>query len=225
MRKILIIEDDEDLREGLAFSLQMDGYEIRCAGTKREGLERIRGESFDLVLLDCNLPDGSGFDLCTQIGAGETIPVFMLTARNTEMDEVKALELGVADFMSKPFSLAVLKARIRKILNSSAPDMRLVSGGITVDRDGCRVYRRDEEIMLSRVEYQLLLYLMENRNRVLSKEQILEYVWDSQGKFVDENTLSVNIRRLRAKIEEDPGHPARIRTVHGIGYVWKEGDQ
>ena len=228
MRKILIIEDDEDLREGLAFSLQMDGYEIRCAGTKREGLERIRGESFDLVLLDCNLPDGSGFDLCTQIGAGETIPVFMLTARNTEMDEVKALELGVADFMSKPFSLAVLKARIRKILNSSAPDMRLVSGGITVDRDGCRVYRRDEEIMLSRVEYQLLLYLMENRNRVLSKEQILArvwHVWDSQGKFVDENTLSVNIRRLRAKIEEDPGHPARIRTVHGIGYVWKEGDQ
>ncbi|HIS25489.1 MAG TPA: response regulator transcription factor [Candidatus Pullilachnospira intestinigallinarum] len=225
MRKILIIEDDEDLREGLAFSLQMDGYEIRCAGTKREGLERIRGESFDLVLLDCNLPDGSGFDLCTQIGAGETIPVFMLTARNTEMDEVKALELGVADFMSKPFSLAVLKARIRKILNSSAPDMRLVSGGITVDRDGCRVYRKDEEVMLSRVEYQLLLYLMENRNRVLSKEQILEHVWDSQGKFVDENTLSVNIRRLRAKIEEDPGHPARIRTVHGIGYVWKEGDQ
>ncbi len=225
MRKILIIEDDEDLREGLAFSLQMDGYEIRCAGTKREGLERIRGESFDLVLLDCNLPDGSGFDLCTQIGAGETIPVFMLTARNTEMDEVKALELGVADFMSKPFSLAVLKARIRKILNSSAPDMRLVSGGITVDREGCRVYRKDEEVMLSRVEYQLLLYLMENRNRVLSKEQILEHVWDSQGKFVDENTLSVNIRRLRAKIEEDPGHPARIRTVHGIGYVWKEGDQ
>lgn len=225
MRKILIIEDDEDLREGLAFFLQMDGYEIRCAETKREGLERIRGESFDLVLLDCNLPDGSGFDLCTQIGAGETIPVFMLTARNTEMDEVKALELGVADFMSKPFSLAVLKARIRKILNSSAPDMRLVSGGITVDRDGCRVYRKDEEIMLSRVEYQLLLYLMENRNRVLSKEQILEHVWDSQGKFVDENTLSVNIRRLRAKIEEDPGHPARIRTVHGIGYVWKEGDQ
>ena len=225
MRKILIIEDDEDLREGLAFSLQMDGYEIRCAGTKREGLERIRGESFDLVLLDCNLPDGSGFDLCTQIGAGETIPVFMLTARNTEMDEVKALELGVADFMSKPFSLAVLKARIRKILNSSAPDMRLVSGGITVDRDGCRVYRKDEEVMLSRVEYQLLLYLMENRNRVLSKEQILEHVWDSQGKFVDENTLSVNIRRLRAKIEEDPGHPARVRTVHGIGYVWKEGDQ
>ena len=225
MRKILIIEDDEDLREGLAFSLQMDGYEIRCAGTKREGMERIRGESFDLVLLDCNLPDGSGFDLCTQIGAGETIPVFMLTARNTEMDEVKALELGVADFMSKPFSLAVLKARIRKILNSSAPDMRLVSGGITVDRDGCRVYRRDEEIILSRVEYQLLLYLMENRNRVLSKEQILEHVWDSQGKFVDENTLSVNIRRLRGKVEKDPGHPSRIRTVHGIGYIWKEEEE
>ena len=224
MERILIIEDDTDLLEGLIFALESEGYETRAAQTMKEGLKLLK-EGSSLVLLDCNLPDGSGFDLCVQAKKLQDIPILMLTARDTEMDEVKALELGVADFMSKPFSLAVLKARIRKILNSSAPDMRLVSGGITVDRDGCRVYRRDEEIMLSRVEYQLLLYLMENRNRVLSKEQILEHVWDSQGKFVDENTLSVNIRRLRAKIEEDPGHPARIRTVHGIGYVWKEGDQ
>ena len=223
MRKILIIEDDEDLREGLAFSLQMDGYEIRCAGTKREGLERIRGESFDLVLLDCNLPDGSGFDLCTQIGAGETIPVFMLTARNTEMDEVKALELGVDDFMSKPFSLAVLKARIKKLLQRRSQTCRIVSGGICVDKNACKVYKNETEIPCSKVEYQLLLYLMENRNQVVSKEQILEKVWDSQGKYVDDNTVSVNIRRLRGKIEDDPKNPKRICTVHGMGYVWKEG--
>lgn len=225
MSRILIIEDDEDLREGLAFSLAMDGCETSCAGTKREGMEQLKKGRYDLVLLDCNLPDGSGYDLCTEIREYGDMPLFMLTARNTEMDEVKALELGAADFMSKPFSLAVLKARIRKILQSAEQGSRLVSGGIVIERDACRVSGKDGEIPLSRIEYQLLLYLVENRNRVLAKEQILSYVWDSQGKFVDENTLSVNIRRLRAKLEEDPKHPERIRTVHGIGYVWKEGEQ
>ena len=225
MNRILIIEDDEDLREGLAFSLEMDGCETACAGTKREGMEQLKKSRYDLVLLDCNLPDGSGYDLCTEIREYGDMPLFMLTARNTEMDEVKALELGAADFMSKPFSLAVLKARIRKILQSAQQGSRLISGGILIDRDACRVSGKDGEIPLSRIEYQLLLYLVENRNRVLAKEQILSHVWDSQGKFVDENTLSVNIRRLRAKLEEDPKHPERIRTVHGIGYVWKEGKQ
>lgn len=225
MSRILIIEDDEDLREGLAFSLALDGCETSCAGTKREGMEQLKKGRYDLVLLDCNLPDGSGYDLCTEIREYGDMPLFMLTARNTEMDEVKALELGAADFMSKPFSLAVLKARIRKILQSAEQGSRLVSGGIVIERDACRILREGSEIPLSRIEYQLLLYLVENRNRVLAKEQILSYVWDSQGKFVDENTLSVNIRRLRAKLEEDPKHPERIRTVHGIGYVWKEGEQ
>ena len=109
MSRILIIEDDEDLREGLAFSLEMDGCETACAGTKREGMEQLKKSRYDLVLLDCNLPDGSGYDLCTEIRECGDMPLFMLTARNTEMDEVKALELGAADFMSKPFSLAVLK--------------------------------------------------------------------------------------------------------------------
>ena len=195
MSRILIIEDDEDLREGLAFSLAMDGCETACAGTKREGMEQLKKSRYDLVLLDCNLPDGSGYDLCTEIR-----------------------EYG-------DISLAVLKARIRKILQSAQQGSRLVSGGILIDRDACRVSGKDGEIPLSRIEYQLLLYLVENRNRVLAKEQILSHVWDSQGKFVDENTLSVNIRRLRAKLEEDPKHPERIRTVHGIGYVWKEGEQ
>lgn len=225
MSRILIIEDDEDLQEGLSFSLKMDGYETECAGTKREAAALLKKSRYDLVLLDCNLPDGSGYDLCRSISEYGEIPVFMLTARNTEMDEVKALELGAADFMSKPFSLAVLKVRIRKILQKAEQGSRLVSCGIVIDKEGCRVSRDGEEILLSRNEYQLLLYLVENRNRVLSKEQILEHVWDSQGKFVDENTLSVNIRRLRAKLEEDPKHPERIRTVHGIGYIWKEGDE
>ncbi len=225
MREILIIEDDADLREGLSFAMETEGYRVRTAGTKLEGMQLIKRKSWALILLDCNLPDGSGFDLCREAGRYTDAPVFVLTARATEMDEVKTLELGAADYMSKPFSLAVLKARIRRILQDSQKETRLVSGGISLDKDTCRVWREGEEICCSKVEYQLLLYLMENRNQVLSKEQILQQVWDSQGKFVDENTLSVNIRRLRGKVEKDPGHPSRIRTVHGIGYIWKEGEE
>ena len=225
MSRILIIEDDMDLREGLAYFLEKDGYEVLTAGTKRAGMEIIRKALCDLILLDCNLPDGSGFDLCTEAKEYGDVPILMLTARDTEMDEVKALEMGVADYMSKPFSIAVLKARIKKIFQGRKPENRLVSGGITLEKDACKVYKNGEEIRCSKVEYQLLMYFMENRGRVLSKEQILAHVWDSQGKFVDENTLSVNIRRLRGKIEDDPKHPALIRTVHGIGYVWRKEEE
>ena len=225
MSRILIIEDDMDLREGLAYFLEKDGYEVLTAGTKRAGMEIIRKALCDLILLDCNLPDGSGFDLCTEAKEYGDVPILMLTARDTEMDEVKALEMGVADYMSKPFSIAVLKARIKKILQGRKPENRLVSGGITLEKDACKVYKNGEEIRCSKVEYQLLMYFMENRGRVLSKEQILAHVWDSQGKFVDENTLSVNIRRLRGKVEDDAKHPALIRTVHGIGYVWRKEEE
>ena len=206
MKKILIIEDDKNLQEGLAFSLKLEKYEILTASTIKQSMEFLQSEKIDLILLDCNLPDGSGFDLCTKIKQKEEIPILMLTARDTEMDEVKALELGMDDFMSKPFSLAVLKARIKKLIGKREPQMKLVSSGIEC----------------SKIEYQILVYLMENSGMVLSKEQILAYVWDSKGQFVDENTLFVNIRRLRTKIEEDSKNPQRIKTVHGIGYIWKD---
>lgn len=222
MERILIIEDDTDLLEGLIFALESEGYETRAAQTMKEGLKFLK-EGGSLILLDCNLPDGSGFDLCVQAKKLQDIPILMLTARDTEMDEVKALELGVDDFMSKPFSLAVLKARIKKLLQRRSQTCCIVSGGICLDKNVCKVYKNETEIPCSKVEYQLLLCLMENRNQVISKEQILEKVWDSQGKYVDDNTVSVNIRRLRGKIEDDPKNPKRICTVHGMGYVWKEG--
>ena len=212
MSRILIIEDDMDLREGIAYFLEKDGYEVLTAGTKRAGMETIRKALCDLILLDCNLPDGSGFDLCTEAKEYGDVPILMLTARDTEMDEVKALEMGVADYMSKPFSIAVLKARIRKILQGRKPENRLVSGGITLEKDACKVYKNGEEIRCSKVEYQLLMYFMENRGRVLSKEQILAHVWDSQGKFVDENTLSVNMNRLRRKLGEAAPSISRMRV-------------
>lgn len=225
MSKILIIEDDSDLREGLVFALELEGYEMAQARTLRDARALLEETSWDLLLLDCNLPDGSGFDLVAELHGVCATPVFMLTARNTEMDEVRSLELGVADYMSKPFSLAVLKARIRRILQAQTPSATVTSGGITIDRKAAQVFLGEEKIDLSKIEYQLLCYLVDNREQVLTKEQILAHVWDAQGKFVDENTLSVTIRRLRAKIERDPKHPQLIRTVHGIGYIWKSEEE
>lgn len=223
MKRILIIEDDVDLQEGLVFTLAAEGYDIASAGCIREAEKCLFGESFDCLLLDCNLPDGNGFELLSKIRRSSRIPILMLTARDTELDEVRALELGVDDYMSKPFSAAVLKARLKKLMNRNGELKAVIcSGGIRLDKSACRVYQDGNELDLSKVEYKLLLYFMEHKNQVLSKEQILARIWDSEGKFVDANIVSVNIRRLRRKIEADPAEPRLIRTVHGLGYMWKE---
>ena len=220
--KLLIIEDDTDLREGLSFSFSGDGYDITEVGTKREGLREIEKGLYDIILLDCNLPDGTGFELCKEVRSYSNIPIIMLTARDTELDEIKALELGVNDYLSKPFSLGVLKARMKRILQEKVETAKIVTGSLSVDQSSCKVWKRGEEIPLSKLEYRLLLYLIENKNHILSKDQILEKIWDSNGKYVDNNTLSVNISRLRTKIEDDASNPVHIKTVHGIGYIWKE---
>ena len=221
-KKLLIIEDDIDLREGLHFSFEGDGYEVLDVGTRREGQQEMKKGIYDLVLLECNLPDGTGFDLCREVRKFSNIPIIMLTARDTEMDEIKALELGVNDYLSKPFSLGVLKARMKRILNEKSETANLCSGDIVIDKSTCKVYKDKKEIALSKLEYRLLMYLIENKNHVLSKEQILSQIWDSDGKYVDNNTVSVNISRLRMKIEEDASNPKFIKTVHGVGYIWKE---
>ena len=220
--KLLIIEDDTDLREGLSFSFSGDGYDITEVGSKREGLREIEKGLYDIVLLDCNLPDGTGFELCKEVRSYSNVPIIMLTARDTELDEIQALELGVNDYLSKPFSLGVLKARMKRILQEKVETAKIVTGSLSVDQSSCKVWKRGEEIPLSKLEYRLLLYLIENKNHILSKDQILEKIWDSNGKYVDNNTLSVNISRLRAKIEDDASNPVHIKTVHGIGYIWKE---
>jgi len=221
-KKLLIIEDDMDLREGLHFSFTGDGYEVFDVGNKREGLREIKKGIYDLVLLDCNLPDGTGFDLCKEVRQFSRIPIIMLTARDTEMDEIKALELGVNDYLSKPFSLGVLKARVKRILSEKTEPANLCSGNIVIDKNTCKVYKNGDEILLSKLEYRLLIYLIENKNHVLSKEQILSQIWDSDGKYVDNNTVSVNISRLRTKIENDASDSKFIKTIHGVGYIWKE---
>lgn len=219
--KIGIIEDDSALREGLALAFELEGYETAAAGTMAEGRRLLEAGGLALLILDCNLPDGSGFDLVRQLRASSRLPVLMLTARDSEMDEVKGLELGVDDFMRKPFSLAVLQARVRKILRRQEEPALLSSGDITVDLGKGEVRKQGELLALSGTERRLLLCFLEHPGQLLTKGKLLERIWDCEGSYVDENTLAVAIRRLRVKIEEDPGEPRRIRTVHGQGYLWQ----
>ncbi len=223
--KIGIIEDDEALREGLSMAFGLEGYDTVSAGTFREGEMLLKSGGMDAVVLDCNLPGGSGFDLVKKLREMSDLPVLMLTARTSELDEVKGLELGVDDFMSKPFSLAVLQARVRKMLKKREESAILVSGDITVDLSRGVACKAGAKLELSGTELRLLAYFLEHPGRLLTKSQLLERIWDEEGNYVDENTLAVTIRRLRVKVEADPGHPERIRTVHGQGYRWQEMDR
>lgn len=223
---IFLIEDDEALAEGISFMLVKEGYETErfsaCSDSRR-ALEQIQP---DLILLDWNLPDGDGLMLCREISEKWKIPILMITARDMEIDQVMCLESGADDYIAKPFSLAVLKARIVALLRrqggQSEKAGQLISGQIRVDNKEMRAWKEDEELDLSLTEYRILKYFLENKNQVLLKEQILSHVWDNGGKFVEENTLMVNIRRLRTKVEKDASHPEYIKTVHGMGYLWEE---
>lgn len=221
MDRILIVEDDKDLLEGLGFSFTEDGYYVETACSKKSAWDIFSKKSFDLILLDCNLPDGSGFGLCRQIRDVSDVAVLMLTARDTEMDEVKALSLGVDDYMKKPFSLAVLKARVKNLLRRKEASDFIKENDILIDKYNCRIFRDGQEIKVTSIEYRLLRYLVENKGHILSKEQILSYIWDADEKYVDDNIVSVNIRRLRMKIEADPADAQYIQTVHGMGYIWR----
>lgn len=223
---IFLIEDDEALAEGISFMLVKEGYETErfsaCSDSRR-ALEQIQP---DLILLDWNLPDGDGLMLCREISEKWKIPILMITARDMEIDQVMCLESGADDYIAKPFSLAVLKARIAALLRrqggQSEKAGQLISGQIRVDNKEMRAWKEDEELDLSLTEYRILKYFLENKNQVLLKEQILSHVWDNGGKFVEENTLMVNIRRLRTKVERDASHPEYIKTIHGMGYLWEE---
>lgn len=232
METILLIEDDEGLNRGICFSLEKDGYRILTAKSLSEGRTLFDTAVVDLVLLDINLPDGDGLDFCREIREKFTLPVIFLTARDLETDEIIGLEVGADDYITKPFSLSVLKVRISALLRritryregEKQPRMSwLISSNIRLCKDNHQVYKNGEAVDLSATEFKILKLFMENSKRLLLKEQILEAVWDSEANFVEENTLSVNIRRLRKKLEEDASQPKLIKTVHGMGYLWAEG--
>lgn len=223
---IFLIEDDEALAEGISFMVEKEGYETERFSACSDSRRALEQTQPDLILLDWNLPDGDGLMLCREISEKWKIPILMITARDMEIDQVMCLESGADDYIAKPFSLAVLKARIAALLRrqggQSEKAGQLISGKIRVDNKEMRAWKEDEELDLSLTEYRILKYFLENKNQVLLKEQILSHVWDNGGKFVEENTLMVNIRRLRTKVEKDASHPEYIKTVHGMGYLWEE---
>ena len=223
--KVLIIEDDQGLRQGIAFSLAQEGYEVLQAQNGKEGYRLFLQEAPQGILLDLNLPDMDGNDLCRKIRESSQVPILMLTARDMETDEIMGLSSGADDYMTKPFSVAVLKLRLEKLLGRRGERAEfhiLSSGDIVMDTDLIKVWKAQQEMECSVTEFKILKYFLENKNQVLTQNQILEAVWDREGKFVNPNTLQVNIGRLRKKIEEDPSRPRFIKTIHGIGYIWEE---
>lgn len=221
MRRMLIIEDDENLSRGITFAFEKDGFSVISANTLRDGQRNYEQHDFDIVVLDLGLPDGDGMELCKSIREKSNVPIVMLTARDMETDEVSGLSAGADDYITKPFSLSVLRARVETIFRRlDAKNQFVHSGKFRLDTNMCKLYQGDEEIPISATEFRLIKYFMGNAGQILSKEQILAASWDNQGNFVDENTLQVNISRLRTKIEDEPKNPKILKTVHGMGYVW-----
>lgn len=215
MTKIAIIEDDIGLNRGIALALQRDGYEFYPFYTLREAHDI---EQMDLVILDINLPDGNGLDYLRRLREHSQVPVLILTANDSELDEVAGLELGAQDYMTKPFSLMVLRVRVEKILRQGAKRDVRKDGELSLDFAAMEFRRAGEKVELSRTEQRLLHILVENAGQTVSRERLLDYVWQDSA-FVDENALSVTVKRLRDKLEA--GGPKYIHTVYGIGYMWQ----
>lgn len=225
MKKILLIEDDEHLRRGISFTLEQEGYVVISHDRVNGAIERLKNEQPSLVILDVNLPDGNGLELCKDIRAVSQTPLFFLTALDMETDVVAGLAVGGDDYITKPFSLAILKAKVAAVFRrAESYEQKVIVPPFTLNIERNCLLKNDKEILLSATEYRIVSYFIKNRGIVLEKEKILSVLWDEQGKFIDENTLSVNIRRIRVKIEDDPQKPKYIKTIRGVGYIWeKEG--
>lgn len=224
-KKIILIEDDENLRRGISFYLEQEGYEVVINNRVQGAVELIQEMLPDLIILDVTLPDGNGFELCQQIRTFSAVPLFFLTAHDLESDILTGLSIGGDDYLTKPFSLAILRAKVALLFKKQENrSQKIESPPFVLNLDNHRLFKYDREVLLSSTEFRLINYLMKNAGIVLEKELLLENLWDDQGKFVDENALSVNIRRIRLKIEEDPKHPQYIETVRGVGYIWKRGE-
>lgn len=224
MKRIFFVEDDLSLMGGLTFALKKQGYDVEAARTFAQAKQIWQEGRYDLVILDVTLPDGSGFDLCREIRQHSRVPILFLTAADEETDVTLGLDIGGDDYVTKPFKLAIFLSRVNALLRRSGQfemkNEELSSHGVRVDRLKGEVYKGQEKIDLTAGEYKLLCLLMEHPDQILTPEQILGGLWDWEEHYIENKTLSVYIRRLRAKIEEDPSCPRRILTVRGMGYKW-----
>lgn len=219
---IFLLEDDDAIAMGLSYSLENEGYTVTVAKSVSQALEIINKKKFSMYLLDLTLPDGSGYSVCKRIKEIGDFPVIFLTAYDDEVNVVMGFELGADDYITKPFRLKELLVRIKSVFrryNNDSGDGKIKVKDLVVNTNEAKVYKNGNEIVLTAMEYRLLLILLNNRGCVLSRTQLLENIWDVAGDFVEDNTLTVYIKRLRDKIEENPTEPKYIKTIRGLGYI------
>ena len=228
MCRLLLLEDDRGLIDGLKYSLEKNGFDLDVARTVREAQHALRGgHPYDLLLLDVTLPDGNGFMVCEEARAsGDLTPIIFLTAADEETSIIRGLDSGGDDYITKPFKLGELCSRIRALLRRSSmhkpeAEGKIRSGPVLLDRIAGKVYLGDKLLELTGAEYRLLCLFVLHDGQTLTRNFILDELWDGHGNFVDDNTLSVYIRRLREKIEAESSRPAHLLTVRGVGYRWE----
>ena len=221
MKQILILEDDTALGRGIQLALQGPETQMTLVNTLAQAREVLGKGRFDLLLLDVNLPDGSGLELLRQVRG--QVPVILLTANDLETDIVTGLESGAEDYITKPFSLAVLRARVNAQLRRGKRDARVEVGPFVFDFDRMEFRKDGKALELSKTEQKLLRLLVENRGQTLARGTLVDRIWTDGAEYVDENALSVTVKRLRGKLEENPSAPQYLKTVYGIGYTWAGG--
>lgn len=222
----MVVEDDRALNEGIAFALRREGYLTNSAYSLREAREKLE-ERMHLVLLDINLSDGDGREFLGSVLAGQPAPVLLLTARDTEEDMLQGFRAGCDDYITKPFSMPVLLMKIAAVLKRSEGVSRQIytNGELLYDFENKTLTRRGEAVELTALECRLMELFLHNRGIVLTRERILDRIWDADERFVESRTLNVTIRRLRMKVEENPEEPIYIKTVFGLGYKWEDGQK
>lgn len=224
MKKILLVEDNDTIVMGLKYLLEKENFEVKAVKNLEETYEIAKKEKFDLYLLDINLPDGNGFSICSKLKEKEDVAIIFLTARDDEKDIVKGLDMGADDYITKPFKVRELLSRIKTVLRRSGKNQSstIQIGSVTLDMHQAKVFKNGKDVMLTALEYKIFLTLALNYNQVLKRESILASIWDVNEEYVNDNTLTVYIKRIREKIEDDPNNPKIIQTVRKLGY--KIGD-
>ena len=224
MSRILLLEDDLSLVNGLSFAFKKQGFELEVARTVKEADALWTEGSYDLLVLDVSLPDGTGFEFCEKVRQSSKVPILFLTASDEEVNIIMGLDMGGDDYITKPFKLGVLVSRINALLRRAkdfnVSDTELQANGIRVLLLQGQVFKNGQLLDLTAAEYKLLCLFMRNPNIVLTKEQILDKLWDCEGNYIDSSTLTVYMRRLRMKVEDDPGNPRMLLTIRGMGYKW-----
>lgn len=216
MVKILIIEDDKSIQNSISYYLENEGFNIDVVSNLKEGKEKIDKNSYDLLLLDVTFSEGNGFDFYKNMA--KVIPVIFLTALDEEKDLVKGFDLGANDYITKPFHARELLSRIKNVLKYTSKNEKITIQNVTLDTITDKVYNDGKEVELTALEYKILSFMFENKGKLVTRGQILASIWDDNNKFVNDNTLTVYIKRIREKIEKDPNNPKVIKTVRGIGY-------